>query len=79
MRALLKLNDQYGYDPYNHVGCDMRPEIEPLRDKVFVMDPTMLRIFQQDVLDAYKPLGPRFDTLMGAKVITSSIFPTVDA
>ena len=51
MRKLAKLNDDRGYDPYNHVGCDMRIEPEPMGDKVFVMSKSMMTALQRDFLD----------------------------
>ena len=82
MRELAKLGDDCGYDPYNHVGCDMRPEIKPLGDQIFVMSELMRKkimdtmMIPSPMLHEYGMIGTHF---MGARVITPRIFPTVDA
>ena len=74
---LAKLNDNRGYDPYNHVGCHMQPVLKPLEDKIFVMSPKMLDLFQKDIISTYKPMMPVSHTYMGIKFISNPhIFTT---
>lgn len=74
---LAKLNDNYGYDPYNHVGCHMQPVLKPLDNKIFVMSPKMLDIFRKEIIqmsnspnifDSYKYM------VKNPRIIASNIF-----
>lgn len=85
--------DMHGYDPYNHVGVQIRRhelfkkmQADMLRNKVLVMDTSQLDMLKE-LMPKPRFIGADFGAepsrmvthgLYGARVIHAPIFPTVD-